>query len=229
MAMLPGESVAQYNHRMQEETHAAWRRAVPPIGSGKMPSTSEMIVTKYMGHGDVDPPLVVTVKTVTLEDVGRGDDEKEQRWFLWFHEHKKGMRLNVTTIRILEAAWGMHTDLWIGKRLKLWWDPTVLFGGKPVGGIKVRLSTAGGPAAPPPGARFDPNTGAPLAQAQQPKFDPMTGKPLGATPGPKFDPNTGAPILATTAPAGATVATDEFGGPAPAASSEEFVDDDIPF
>ena len=199
-----------------------------------MPSTSEMIVTKYMGHADVDPPIIVTVKTVTLEEVGR-DDEKDQRWFMWFHEVKKGFRLNVTTIRILEAAWGMHTDLWIGKRIKLWWDPTVLFGGKPVGGVKVRLPQAGG-AAPgvPPGARCDPNTGQPIvAAAVAPRFDPMTGKPLtAATPGPRFDPNTGAPLNgATTAPAVATAATplDEFGAPVAPTGLEEFVDDDIPF
>lgn len=194
-----------------------------------MPSTSEMIVTKYMGHADVDPAIVVTVKEVTLETVGK-DDDQDQKWFMWFREHKKGFRLNVTTIRILEAAWGMHTDLWIGKRIKLWWDPTVLFGGKPVGGVKVRLSSAGGLV--PAGAKFDPNTGQPLTPVQ-PKFDPMTGKPLGAAaaPQPKFDPNTGQPLTAqaAAAPATAGAATDEFGEPATTAPDGEFVDDDIPF
>ncbi len=189
-----------------------------------MPSTSEMIVTKYMGHADVDPPIVVTVKTVTLEDVGR-DDDKEQRWFMWFHETKKGFRLNVTNIRILEAAWGMHTDLWLGKRLKLWWDPTVLFGGKPVGGVKIRLPTAGGA------------TGATAPLPAGARFDPLTGKPLGAPAAaqPRFDPMTGQPIVATTAPAvpqqqpALTQMIDEFGTPAAAGDGEEFVDDDIPF
>lgn len=187
-----------------------------------MPSTSQMIVSKYISHADVEVPLVVTIKNCTLESVGR-DDEKEDKWFLWFNEHPKGMRLNVTTIRILEAAYGMHTDQWIGRRIKLYWDPTVMMAGKAVGGVRVRLPTTGAPAgALPAGARFDPLTGKPLGQpaSPAPRFDPMTGQPLHAA----------APAPAP-APAAAE-ALDEFGSPilaAQAGTTDADFDDDIPF
>jgi hypothetical protein len=223
MPNRPYDAVAEHEARMNAQALADWRRRVPdPRRIPSMPSTSEMIITKYMGHADVDPPIVVTVKTVTLEDVGR-DDDKEQRWFMWFHETKKGFRLNVTNIRILEAAWGMHTDLWLGKRLKLWWDPTVLFGGKPVGGVKIRLPSAGGA------------TGATAPLPAGARFDPITGKPLGAPvqPQARFDPMTGLPLAGAAAPAPAAPPVDDFGTPAPAttptAGIDEDFDDDIPF
>lgn len=217
MAMLPGESIAQYNARMMDETHAAWRRAVPPIGSGKMPSTSQMIVSKYISHADVETPLVVTIKTCTLENVGRRDEDPDEKWFLWFNEHPKGMRLNVTTIRILEAAFGTHTDQWVGRKIKLYWDPAIMFAGKPVGGVRVRLPTNAAPAgatvAVPAGAKFDPMTGKPLSppvEAQQARFDPMTGQPL---------------AQAAAAPSAAAAGMQ----PNPGYVKDPDFDDDIPF
>jgi hypothetical protein len=231
MAFKPYDPVAAHHARMNAQADADWHRRNPdPTRIPKMPSTSQMIVSKFIGHADVDPPLVVTIKNCTLESVGR-DDEKEDKWFLWFNEHKKGMRLNVTTIRILEAAYGMHTDQWIGRRIKLYWDPGVMMAGKAVGGVRVKLPTAPGGAGVPPGARFDPNTGAPIvAAAVAPRFDSMTGQPLQpAAPGPRFDPNTGAPLGGTAAPAAAaTPPVDEFGTPTGPAG--EFIDDEeIPF
>lgn len=182
-----------------------------------MPMTHQMITSKFIGHADVDPAIVVTIKTCTLETVGR-QGEEEQKWFLWFNEHKKGMRLNVTTIRILEAAYGMNTDLWVGKRIKLYWDPNVQMAGQLVGGVRVRLPSASSTAAAaaPPGARFD----------------PLTGKPLQAAPVARFDPNTGLPIGTAAPTAMASPETDEFGSPAVPSGGgavDPDFDDDIPF
>jgi hypothetical protein len=44
----------------------------------------------------------------------------------------KGMR------RILAAAWGRNSDLWIGKSAKLFFEPSVTYGGEEVGGIRIR-------------------------------------------------------------------------------------------
>lgn len=233
---------AAHNARMNAQAHADWHRRVPPIGA-PMPKVSQMIVSKFIAHVDVEPPVAVTVRTLSLEKVGR-DDDSEQRWIMWFNEMKKGLRLNVTTLRIFEAAYGDDSDRWIGRRVQLYWDPTVQFGGKLVGGVRVRLSrlAAGGVAAAlsaPAGARFDPMTGKPLAPPPvthpQARFDPMTGQPLTApVPGlPRFDPNTGAPFggAATTAAAPAQEFVDTSTGeiaPVGPSFDPEF-DDDIPF
>lgn len=222
MAFRPYDPVAEHEARMNAQAAAEWHRQVPdPQRIPTMPKVSQMIVSKFIAHVDVDPPVAVTVRTLSLERVGReGDDE--QRWIMWFNELKKGLRLNVTTLRIFEAAYGDDSDRWIGRRVQLYWDPTVQFGGKLVGGVRVRLSRAavGGVAAAlsvPAGARFDPMTGQPLAApaAAQPRFDPMTGLPLtgAATPAPAAGP---AEFVDTRTGEVATGIDPEF-------------DDDIPF
>lgn len=44
----------------------------------------------------------------------------------------KGMR------RIMAAAWGRDSDNWIGKHAQIYCEPTVKYGGKEVGGVRIR-------------------------------------------------------------------------------------------
>lgn len=41
-------------------------------------------------------------------------------------------------IRILMAGWGKESDNWVGKSVQIFMEPSVTFGGKAVGGIRVR-------------------------------------------------------------------------------------------
>jgi len=43
-----------------------------------------------------------------------------------------------TVRRILAAAWGNHTGNWEGKEAMLYCDPTVVYAGKEVGGIRIK-------------------------------------------------------------------------------------------
>lgn len=43
-----------------------------------------------------------------------------------------------TVRRILAAAWGSHTGNWEGKEAMLYCDPTVVYAGKEVGGIRIK-------------------------------------------------------------------------------------------
>lgn len=42
-----------------------------------------------------------------------------------------------TVVRILLAAWGDESDVWIGRRVTLKFDPTIQFGPERVGGIRI--------------------------------------------------------------------------------------------
>lgn len=65
-----------------------------------------------------------------------------------------------TTLRILTLAWGSDGSRWVGRSVKLYRDPSVLWAGKPEGGIRIaalshipraieeRLSVAKGKRAP---------------------------------------------------------------------------------
>jgi len=100
-----------------------------------MPKVSEMIQSKFLRKEDFEEDRVMTIRGLKLEDMP-GDDGT-QKWVLYFQEDAKGMALNVTTIRVLEAAFGDHSDMWIGKKVKVYVDPNVSFGGKVVGGLRL--------------------------------------------------------------------------------------------
>lgn len=101
-----------------------------------MPKVSDMIVSKFLRKEDFEEDRVMTIKTVKLEDMP-GDDG-QQKWVLYFREDAKGMALNVTSIRVLEKAFGDDSDMWVGKRVMVYVDPNVSFGGRVVGGLRLR-------------------------------------------------------------------------------------------
>lgn len=112
--------------------------------------TSQMIQSKFLKKEDFPQPEVLSIKHCALEEVGRG----ESRWVLYFREKTKGIVLNVTKIKQLEAAYGDDTDNWTGRKVKVLHDPTVMMGAEVVGGIKFVLPSAAQiaaqPAPPPP-------------------------------------------------------------------------------
>jgi hypothetical protein len=111
-----------------------------------VPKVSDMIVSKFLRKEDFDEDRVMTIKNVKLEDMP--GDSGDQKWVLYFREDAKGMALNVTTIRVLEKAFGDDSDKWIGNRVKVYVDPNVSFGGKIVGGLRL-MPPKQGPKPPP--------------------------------------------------------------------------------
>ena len=193
-----------------------WRAKLKPDPGAPMPNVSEMIQSKYLSKADVPVPVIATIKGVTQERfrVNKPED-KDSAWILWFAELPKGMKLNTTNIRILEAGFGSQSEMWTGKRVKVYVDMSIQMAGQTVGGLRLQCpsipaqSLVAGAQAIPPGARFDPLTGQPLAApaAPQARFDPMTGLPLAA-------PGTVTPAMAS------------MNGPP---GREPGFDDDIPF
>lgn len=101
--------------------------------------TSEMIKSKFWRARDLEgqPPVVLSISDVTEELMGRGG-RQEVKCFLWFNESPKGLQLNKTRVNVLEAAYGPDSVRWVGKRVKLGFDPTVEFGGRAVGGVGLK-------------------------------------------------------------------------------------------
>lgn len=123
-----------------------------------MPKVSEMLPSKFLKKEDVPSPVLVTIAAVSHELVEQ--DTGEMKWAMHFLESinntSKPMVLNSTNIQLCEAILGSDdTDQWIGKKIVVYTDPTIMFGGKVVGGLRVR-AVAGraakatqAPAAPP--------------------------------------------------------------------------------
>ena len=98
---------------------------------------SELIVSKYLAKTDFDEDQVATIKKVQMEELGR-DDQKEEKAILYFREYPKGMVLNNTSLKVLAQAYGDDVDGWTGKQVTIYVDPNVSFGGKVVGGLRLR-------------------------------------------------------------------------------------------
>lgn len=111
--------------------------------------TSDLIVSKFIRKEELKTgSMVLTIADITLEQSGfRGNQS-----VLWFEETAKGLGMNNTKLKLLEAAYGEDTDLWQGHRVRLSFDASVKMGREVVGGIKIEASKPRGAPVAPPGA-----------------------------------------------------------------------------
>lgn len=100
-----------------------------------------MMESKFLKKEDLDYDNgnLVTIKSIDQQNVGAADGEEELKWCMSFREFKKPMVLNSTNIQLATKALGTdETDEWIGKKIVIYVDDNVSFGGKLVGGIRIR-------------------------------------------------------------------------------------------
>ena len=105
-----------------------------------MPNINQMIESKYLKQSDLDGEVEVTIVKVGQINVAREDEQPEMKWAAKFQEFKKPMVLNSTNLQLLaKACQSEESDDWIGKKVTIYADPNVSFGGKLVGGLRVKL------------------------------------------------------------------------------------------
>jgi hypothetical protein len=81
-------------------------------------------------------------RTFTIADVKTG--AAEQKYDIQLEGEARAWRPPLTMIRVLLAAWGDDSDVWVGHRVTLFQDPNVRFGRDVVGGIRIsHLSNIG--------------------------------------------------------------------------------------
>jgi len=82
------------------------------------------------------------------------NEPPEMKFALAFNECAKPLILNTTNVQVIAKILASEeTDNWIGKQIVLYDDPNVSFGGRLVGGIRVRAPRVRGAApAPAPAA-----------------------------------------------------------------------------
>lgn len=100
--------------------------------------------SKYMKKEDVPEDGVdLTIKHFTKEVV-KGDDGEEQKAAVHFVEDGyKPLLLNQTNIARIKAATGEKTVEGVkGKKVKVFCDPFVEFGGRMVGGVRIKKADA---------------------------------------------------------------------------------------
>jgi hypothetical protein len=119
-----------------------------------MPKTSEMRESKFLKQSDVGNGVLWTIHGVERVNVAKEGAEPEYKWAMSFAESDKPLVLNSTNIQLCERIFASDdTDEWTNKRIVLYTDPNVSYGGKVVGGIRVRAPKKTAAAAPPPPAQ----------------------------------------------------------------------------
>lgn len=120
------------------------------------------------------PPRIFTV-----ESVSRGNAEQPVQVHLV--EFPRVWRPGKSMRRVLAHCWGTDASQWAGRRVELFCDESVMFGGEPVGGTRIsRLSHIDGPKSVPiiikkgrsGGYKVDPLPDAP-AQPSEPTPDEL--------------------------------------------------------
>lgn len=104
-----------------------------------MPKVSEMLPSSYLKQSDIGDGKLFTIKNFKRENLAPEGEIPEFKWVMFFNEAEKGVVMNSTNIQLCEKIFGSDdTDDWLGKRIVLYVDDNVSFGGKIVGGIRVR-------------------------------------------------------------------------------------------
>lgn len=108
-----------------------------------MPNVNDLKNSQFLTKEDVEPPIVVTIKGYKEQNVEMENKPERKKWTLYFHELPKPMVLNMTNGMLLKQITGSDDfDDWIGKKVVLYNDETVMFGGEFTGGIRIRAIKA---------------------------------------------------------------------------------------
>lgn len=134
-----------------------------------MPNIREIKDSKFLRQDDCEPAILVTITGCDQENVAKQGAEQELRWCLRFEEIEKPLVLNSTNAQIIAQITGFDdTDHWVGKKIVLYKDPNITFGGKLVGGIRARAPKNRPPQAPPRSPAPPPNPRPPAPRHQAP-------------------------------------------------------------
>lgn len=81
--------------------------------------------------------LLAGPRTFTITEVRVGKKTDDQPVWVYFAEHPQPFKPSKTVRRLMVLAWGLDSAAHAGKRMTLYRDPDVKFGGQDVGGIRV--------------------------------------------------------------------------------------------
>lgn len=138
---------------------------------------SQLKESKFLKKEDVGTGVVGTIREITQENVAKQGAEPEMKFCLHFDEWDKPLVLNSVNGQLIAQIVGSEeTDHWMGSQVELYEDPSIMFAGKLVGGIRVRA----------PGSRVQQAPRAPRAPVrnppqyqQPPQAPPARPKPFG--------------------------------------------------
>ena len=112
-------------------------------------SFEQMIESKYIKKEDVTPDKLYTIAEFKRINIAQETEPPDYKWALQFEEEAKPLLLNSTNIQLLKLALNVSGPAEaIGRKIVAFNDPSVSFGGKLTGGVRLRAARTRPPAAP---------------------------------------------------------------------------------
>jgi len=100
---------------------------------------NDLSQSKYLKTKDVPAPRLLTIKRIEVHNVAKDTEPKQERPIMFFEEMDKPMVVNSTNLkRCAKAMASEETDDWVGRKIVLYTDEDVEFGGEIVGGLRLR-------------------------------------------------------------------------------------------
>jgi hypothetical protein len=122
--------------------------------------TNDAFPSNYLSKTDFAQPALVTLTDVVMLDVNADDGKPKP--VMYVVESDKGLILNRSNWSTLAELFGDDSDLWRGRKIVVFHDPGVMFGGKRVGGLRLRApkqaQATPRPTVAPPPAPVQPTT-----------------------------------------------------------------------
>ena len=94
--------------------------------------------SRFMSAADFPQEKKLRIKNVTVESVRGNSGRQEEKPVAWFTNHKKGLVLNATNRRTLQAALGDDMEKWANAIIIVFPTHTD-YAGKTVGALRVRM------------------------------------------------------------------------------------------
>ena len=102
----------------------------------------ELGSSNYITKSDVDPPVRVTViePKPHKKNMAKDGQKPDVKLIVTLKEFSKEFVCNIVNFNRIELETGeSDSDNWVGKQFNLWYDPSIEFGDKIVGGIRVLI------------------------------------------------------------------------------------------
>jgi hypothetical protein len=94
---------------------------------------------KYLKKEDIPSPVNTSILWIKEEEVTAPGKGTETGLVLYFDRLKKGLVLNTANAEaLLEITGTDDTEKWADTPVQLYVDPDVTYGGKKIGGIRIR-------------------------------------------------------------------------------------------
>jgi hypothetical protein len=99
---------------------------------------------RYLKKEDIPSPINTSILWIKEEEVTAPGKGTESRLVLYFDGQKKGLVLNTANAEALAEITGTDEyEQWSDVPIQLYVDPDVKYGGKKIGGIRIRKPTLG--------------------------------------------------------------------------------------